>query len=107
MTRIRLVLAGLLVLPTAALFLMPAPRALAYVEAPHSFGQVVNLSSTIILVRVESVDRAKKLIVYRKVRDLKGKHGSDVIRHNIGDPRGAFHPREWSLIWDWAEAGKT
>jgi hypothetical protein len=105
MTRTRLVLAGLLALAVAAL-LLPAPRARAYVEAPHSFGQVVNLSTTIILLRVESVDRAKKVVVYRKVRDLKGKHPSDVIRHNIGDPKGSFPAREWTGIWEWADVGK-
>src|SRR5262249_30463762 len=53
----------------------------------------------------EKVDKEKNLIIYRKVRDIKGKHPTDVIRHNIG--RGGFNPREWQYPMQWAEAGKT
>jgi hypothetical protein len=77
----------------------------AYVEAPHSLGQVIALSSNIMVLRVEQVDKTKNLIVYRKVRDLKGKHPTDIVRHNIG--RGGFNPREWQYSMDWAEVGKT
>ncbi len=77
----------------------------AYVEAPHSLGLVCQLSTNIMVLRVEKVDREKNLIVYRKVRDLKGKHPTDVIKHNIG--RGGFHPREWQYTMQWAEVGKT
>ena len=80
-------------------------RAFAYVEAPHSLGQIVSLSTNVMVLRVEKVDREKNLIVYRKVRDLKGKETNEVIRHNIG--RGGFHPREWQYPMEWAEVGKT
>src|SRR5260370_10596859 len=83
----------------------PLRQAQAYVEAPHSLGQVVNLSTHIMLLRIEKVDREKNLIIYRKVRDIKGKHPTDVIRHNIG--RGGFNPREWQFPMQWAEVGKT
>src|SRR5947208_10577164 len=66
---------------------------LAYVEAPHSLGLVCQLSTNIMVVKVEKVDKEKNLIVYRKIKDLKGTHPTDVIKHNIG--RGGFHPREW------------
>jgi hypothetical protein len=81
-----------------------APEAQAYVEAPHSLGQIINLSSNIVLMQVEAVDREKNLIVYRKVRDLKGKHPTEVIKHNIG--RAGFHEREWKIPMAWAEVGK-
>jgi hypothetical protein len=45
------------------------------------------------------------MIIYRKVQDLKGKHPTDVIKHNIG--RGGFNPREWQYPMEWAEVGKT
>ena len=77
----------------------------AYVEAPHSLGLVVQLSTNVVLVRVEKVDRQNNLIIYRKVRDLKGKHPTEVIKHNIG--RGGFHPREWQFPMEWVEVGKT
>src|SRR5438132_14153679 len=77
----------------------------AYVEAPHSLGLVCTLSTNIMVLRVEKVDRQNNLIIYRKVRDIKGQHPSDVIKHNIG--RGGFHPREWQYTMEWAEVGKT
>jgi hypothetical protein len=105
----RRILCSLAVLAGAALacWLLPfgAQPARAYVEAPHSLGQVITLSSNIVLVRVEKVDKEKNLIVFRKVRDLKGTHPTDVIKHNIG--RGGYNPREWQYTMDWAEVGKT
>ena len=61
-------------------------------------------STNILLVRVESVDKEKNLIVYRKVKDIKGTHPGEVIKHNIG--RGGFHPREWQNVMAWAEVGQ-
>ena len=92
----------------AALFLgllCTSRPALGYVEAPHSLGQVISLSTNVILCRVESIDRQKNLIIYRKVRDLKGTDNRELIRHNIG--KGGFNPREWQYPMEWAEVGKT
>jgi hypothetical protein len=87
-----------------AIVLTPPP-AQAYVEAGHSMGMIVNLSSNAILCQVDKVDKEKNLIIYKKVRDLKGTHPTDLIKHNIG--RGGYEPREWQFIMDWAEVGKT
>src|SRR5262245_3070083 len=76
----------------------------AYVEAPHSLGLVAQLSTNIMLVQVERVDKEKNLIIYRKVRDLKNKHPTDIIKHNVG--RGGIRPNEWKHQMDWAEPGK-
>jgi hypothetical protein len=76
----------------------------AYVEAPMSLGSVISQSTNVLLMRVEKVDREKNLIIYRKVRDLKGKHPTDVIKHNIG--RGGLRPNEWKPQMDWAEPGR-
>ncbi len=105
MTRKRRLLCCVALLLAAALLALPRREAHAYVEAPHSLGQVVSLSTNVVLVRVELVDKQKNVIIYRKVRDLKGKHPTDVIKHNIG--RGGFHPREWQCPMAWAEVGKT
>jgi len=89
----------------AGLALLAAvPRAGAYVEAPFTLGKVLNDSTNVILVRVERVDRQKNLIVYRKVRDIKGQDKRDAFKHNIGT-RG-FHPREWKNVMKWAQPGK-
>ncbi|MBM4068716.1 MAG: VCBS repeat-containing protein [Planctomycetes bacterium] len=80
-------------------------RSAAYVEAPMSLGAVVSQSTHIMLMRVVSVDREKNLIIYRKERDIKGKHPQDLIKHNIG--RGGLRPNEWKPQMDWAEPGKA
>jgi hypothetical protein len=100
----RLLLCALGLLGAALFFDGLRREARAYVEAPHSLGQVISLSSNILVVQVEKVDKDKNLIIYRKVRDLKGKHPTDVIKHNIG--RGGFNPREWQYPMAWAEPGK-
>jgi hypothetical protein len=88
-----------------ALSLLAIARpAFAYIEAPHSFGQVVAQSSNILLIRVEAVDKEKNLIIYRKVKDIKGVHNQEIIKHNIG--RGGLRPNEWKPTMDWAEPGK-
>lgn len=76
----------------------------AYVEAPHSLGQVISLSSHILIMRVTAVDRSKNAILFTKVRDLKGVHTQPEIRHNIG--KSGFEPREWQTVMNWAEVGK-
>lgn len=91
---VSLVLAAFLAAPVAA-----------YVEAPQSLGSVIQQSTNIMVCVVEKVDKEKNLIVYRKVEDLKGKHPTDVVKHNIG--KAGFHPREWQYIMEWAEVGKT
>src|SRR3974390_2766529 len=80
------------------------PPAHAYVEAPFSLGAVLAQSSHVVLMRVESVDREKNLIIYRKVQDIKNKHPQEVIKHNIG--RGGLRANEWKPQMDWAEPGK-
>ncbi|OAI47116.1 hypothetical protein AYO44_10080 [Planctomycetaceae bacterium SCGC AG-212-F19] len=76
----------------------------AYVEAPYSLGQVIKESTNIVLVEVTKVDKNKNLIVYKKLEDIKGKHPTEVIKHNIG--KNGFHPREWQNVIAWAEEGK-
>jgi hypothetical protein len=76
----------------------------AYVEAPHTLGRCCHESSNVVLVEVVRIDKAKGLIIYKKVQDLKGKHPEAQIKHNIG--KRGFHPREWQNVMAWAEVGK-
>jgi hypothetical protein len=105
MFSLRRLLGCLGVLLAAVCFVSQDHSVQAYVEAPHSLGQVIALSTNVLVMRVEQVDKTKNVIIYRKVRDLKGKHPTDIIRHNIG--RGGFNPREWQYTMEWAEVGKT
>ncbi len=91
------------VLAIALVATLPARRAAAYVEAPHSLGKIVASSTLIVLVRVKEVDRTKNTIIYTKVREIRGSFEGE-IKHNIGQ-RG-FHPREWKNVMAWARVGK-
>jgi len=75
------------------------------VEAPYPLGKVIRDSTNILVLRVEKVDKEKNLIVYRKVRDIKGTHPGETVKHHIG--RFGFHAREWRNIMAWAEVGKS
>src|SRR5258708_29023419 len=97
-------LTGVIVLRSALILLVRNEEAHAYVEAPHSLGQVINLSSNIVLMRVSAVDKTKNAIIYTKVRDLKGVHKQQEIRHLLG--KKGFEPREWQIPMNWAEVGK-
>lgn len=77
----------------------------AYIEVPYSLGRLVFESTNIVLMQVEKIDNEKNLIIYKKLEDLKGKHPTDVIKHNIG--RKGFNPREWQTIMAWAQVGKV
>ena len=89
----------------AAVVLLAARSAPGYVEVAYSLGRLINESTHVVLVRVEKLDRQKNLIIYRKVRDIKGTHPGDAINHNIG--KRGFHPREWQNIMKWAQVGKA
>ena len=69
--------------------LLAAGISQAYVEAPYSLGQVVNESTNIVLVEVVKVNKEKNLVVYKKLKDLKGEHAGEQIKHNIG--KSGFH----------------
>ena len=85
-----------------ALLLSHQP-AQAYVEAPMSLGSIITQSSNVILIKVEKVDKEKNLIIYRKVKDIKGVHPTDIIKHNIG--HAGFNPREWQYAMEGAQPG--
>src|SRR5262245_54639609 len=79
-------------------------HAWAYVEIPYTLGRVLAESSHIVLMEVEAVNKERGAIVFKKLKDLKGQHPQQQIKHNIGT-RG-FHPREWQTVMGWAEKGK-
>jgi len=96
---------GLPVLLGLAAVLWLGRSACGYIEAAYSLGKAMTESTNIVHIVVESVDKQKNIIIYRKLKDLKGNHPGDTIKHNIG--QAGFHPREWQNIMAWAEPGKT
>lgn len=79
-------------------------RAHGYIEVAYSLGKLVSESTNIVLVQVEKADTEKNMIIYRKVRDIKGTHPTELIKHNIG--RAGFHPREWQFTMAAAQVGR-
>ena len=84
--------------------LLPAQAAQATIDAPYTLGRIVQESSHIVLLEVTRVNREKNLIVYKRVKDLKGTHPGDEIKHNIGQrsPRA----QDWQQIMAWVQEGK-
>jgi HEAT repeat protein len=90
-----------------------------YITRPvQTLGQLCGWSTYVTEVRVEKVSKEKGIIVYRKVRDLKGKYPRDTIRHvfdlkNTPQHQGSgdvpVRPDEvdWKYAVGWAEVGKT
>src|SRR5438105_3264210 len=81
-----------------------ATPAWAYIDAAPTLAQLTNASTNIVVLRVEKVRREKRVIIYRKVADLKGRHPAEQIKHEITD---GWHPGEARLILGWAEPGKV
>src|SRR5688572_4142706 len=81
-----------------------ATPAAAYIEVPYTLGRCVGESSHVVLMEVAEVNKDKNLIVFKKLKDLKGRHPEALIKHNIG--KKGFHPREWQNVMAWAEPGK-
>jgi HEAT repeat protein len=76
----------------------------AYIDAAPTLGLLINNADRIGLLRVDQVSRAKRVIIYQKVADLKGTLPAGPIKHKITDGQ---HPREPRLILDWAQPGQT
>jgi hypothetical protein len=74
------------------------------IEKLYTLGEFTKEASNIVLVEITRVNNEKNLIIYKKVRDLKGTHPTGEIKHNIGQ-RG-YHEREWKAIMAWAKVGK-
>jgi hypothetical protein len=95
-----------------------ASSADAYITAPvQTLGKLCE-STYITLVEVEKFNREKGVIIYRKVRDLKGQYPRDRIRHafdlqntplhkGLGDVPVRPDAKDWQYATGWAEVGKT
>lgn len=100
------------------LFLLFTTRAQAYITAPvTTLGQLCN-STHVTVVQVDKVNKEKGVVIYRKVKDLKGKYPRDTIKHvfdlkNTPAHKGPgdvpIRPNEldWKYALDWAAPGKT
>lgn len=88
----------------AIILACPHP-ARGYVEAVYPLGRILQESTNIMLLKLQSVDETQNVLTYQKIRDIKGQCPMETIRHTIGQ-RG-FNPREWQNVMQWAKPGRT
>lgn len=83
-------------------FFFSANPASAYIDAAPTLGKLIKDADYIMVLRVEAVSQEKRVIIYKKVADLKGKCPGSDFKHQITD---GYPPREPTIIMDWAEPG--
>ncbi|HLY07741.1 MAG TPA: HEAT repeat domain-containing protein [Planctomycetota bacterium] len=91
------------ILKAGVTLLVMASWAHAYIDATPTLGKLMKDSSDIVVLEVVKVNPEKRIIIYKKVADLKGTPSGDEVRHQITI---GWHPRESKIILDWAEPGK-
>jgi HEAT repeat protein len=91
-----------LVGPIALGVCLLASPAWGYLGNLQSLGQVTRDARQIVVLQVEKANWEKKVVVYKKVADLKGTHPTDEIKHQI---KGGEDARESEAILQWAEPG--
>jgi len=104
-------------LACALLAIWPSPAG-AYITAPVQTLGALCGSTYITLVRVEKFSKEKGVIIYQKVRDLKGQYPRDRIRHAFDLKNTPLHKgsgdvpvrpdeKDWRYATEWAQVGKT
>ena len=81
-----------------------ATPARAYVDLAPTLAKVMTDSKSIAVVEVKEFDRAKRIVVLKEIRALKGDLTGDVIRHEVVSDEKASIPRP---ILQWAAPGAT
>ncbi len=76
----------------------------AYIGSYPTLGKLAADSERIIVLQVDRVDRERRVVVFKKVADLKGTGGPERVKHRLTD---GFHPRQARAVLDWAEPGKV
>jgi HEAT repeat protein len=77
----------------------------AYIEGQTpTLGKLTNDAVHIVVLQVDKVNLEKRVIIFNKIADLKGKDPQVQVKHQITD--GAIHPEQAHAILDWAEPGK-
>jgi HEAT repeat protein len=82
---------------------IPAGGAHAYIDSTPSLGKVLKDASNIVLLQVDKINLEKRIIIYKKLADLKGEHSASDMKHQITD---GWNPREPRVILDWAQPGR-
>jgi HEAT repeat protein len=96
-------LPGALIIMLLICMVMATP-ARAYVDLAPTLAKVMTDSKSITVVEVKEFDRAKRIVVLKEIRALKGELTGDVIRHEVVSDEKASIPRP---ILQWAGSGAT
>ena len=80
-----------------------AQPARAYVDLAPTLGRIVRESQTITLAEVDRFSAEKGAVLLKKVRDLKGQAGPDVLKHQL---MRANEPGIDRALAEWAEPGQ-
>src|SRR4051812_39999215 len=81
------------------LVLLVLPRfAQGYIDISPTLGWLVKDSTSISVLEVEKLSVEKRVIIFKKIADLKGTGPEGPIRHHIAD---GYPPREPRLVMDW------
>src|SRR5579862_973962 len=91
---------------TAAATPSTVTSVLPYIDhiAIYTLGFVVNQSAHVAVVRVDKVSREKKVVVFKKVADLKGTFPQEEFKVQVTD---GFRSHEPHLFLGWADPGRT
>jgi hypothetical protein len=84
--------------------LLVAQPGRAHIQVSYSLARIISDSSNVLLMNIEKVDREKNLIIYRKIRDIKGTHPGEVIKHDIG--KRGYSAVEWQNVMQSVEVGR-
>lgn len=93
----------MLLLGAALVVGLAAAPSYGYLGILQSLGQVTSDAQVIVILEVEKVSRENKVIVYKKVADLKGNHAAAQVKHRI---TGGDDARDAEAILSWAAPGK-
>ena len=94
----------MLLLCALAVAASSTPRASAYIDISPTLGRIILESHNIALVQVEKTHRDKRIVIYRKLADLRGTLADGPIKHQLTD---GHPPREPRHILDWAAPGQA
>jgi hypothetical protein len=95
-------ISALWVIAAAWVNLGMTPAADAYVDMAPTLSKIISDSKAIALVEVAQFDRAKHMITFKGVRNLKGEISTDPILHDVAAAEGGTIPRQ---ILQWAGPG--
>jgi HEAT repeat protein len=82
--------------------LATTPRATAYIDSTPTLGKLIHDANQIVVLQVDKVSWEKRVVLFKKIADLKGKDGPKVVKHKL---TGGSHPRQLRTLLDWARPG--